>query len=102
MSHKIRIPKHIWNDYEPGSKFEPEPHVDAAIRPAPRLRLRLNIPAATRSASYSEPEDDARAFEKRTHCKAKLIRFHYGGPQRQRKGQWQNEITYEQPCLQPT
>ncbi|KAF1942891.1 hypothetical protein EJ02DRAFT_154133 [Clathrospora elynae] len=42
------------------------------------------------------------AVKEPTYCKVRLFRFHYGGPQRQRKGQCRHEITYEHPCLQPT
>jgi hypothetical protein len=35
-------------------------------------------------------------------CKARFFRFHHGGPKRQKRGDRQNEITYEAPCLQLT
>ncbi|KAF1837444.1 hypothetical protein BDW02DRAFT_566102 [Decorospora gaudefroyi] len=73
---KIRIPGHVWNAYQPKS--------------APRLKLKLKLKS---TEATKEPT---------TQCKTKLFRFHPGGPHRQQKGQWQNEITLEQPCLQPT
>ena len=44
----------------------------------------------------------SRATTRSKNCKIKLTRFHYGGPKRRIRGQWSNEITYEQPCLQLT
>jgi hypothetical protein len=32
-------------------------------------------------------------------CKARFFRFHHGGLKRQKRGDRQNEITYEAPCL---
>ena len=103
MGQKIQIPKHIWNSYESESGSERNVNLDvnAPNVSAPRLKLRLNIPAPTQIPSSRELEEDTRAPGIRTHCKVKLIQFHYGGPQRQQKGRWQNQITYEQPCLHP-
>lgn len=41
-------------------------------------------------------------LQKSRHCKIKLWKFHYGGRKRKRRGDLQNVITYEQPCLQQT
>ena len=98
MGLKIRIPKHIWNDYQP------EAHFHRSNRPFSKPRLILRLPPAPtaikarqvrrrkHNSSHNEP----------TSCKAKLHQFHYGGPHRQQKGKWQNSITYQQPCLQRT
>ena len=103
MGQKIQIPKHIWNSYESksGSGHDVDLDVNTPNASAPRLKLRLNIPVPNQTPSSQELEEDTRASGTRTHCKVKLIQFHHGGPQRQRKGQWRNQITYEQPCLHP-
>jgi hypothetical protein len=96
MGPKIRIPARIWNAYQPPACAHAKPAV-------PRLKLRLRVPAPPSTSAIHLPDPGTGENETEpTHCKVKLFRFHYGGPQRQRKGQWQNEITYEQPCLQPS
>ena len=93
MGLKIRIPRRLWNAYKrPACRY---------TRSAPQLKfkLRVPVPITIHDTHASEPEVTA---NEPAHCKVKLFRFHHGGPQRQRKGQWQNEVMYEQPCLQPT
>jgi hypothetical protein len=96
MGLKIRIPARVWNAYQPPAC--------AYKKPTPRPKLRLRVPAPPTTAhDINLPDPEAREDDREpSHCKVKLFRFHYGGPHRQRKGQWQNEITYEQPCLQPS
>jgi hypothetical protein len=94
MGFKIRIPGRSWNVYQPPACAHAKPAV-------PRLKLRLRVPAPPSTSAINLPDPERGENETEpTHCKVKLFRFDYGGPQRQRKGQWQNEITYEQPCLQ--
>ncbi|KAH6857458.1 hypothetical protein BKA58DRAFT_297054, partial [Alternaria rosae] len=96
---KIRIPANIWNAYQPSTKTNP------AKKSPRKLTLRLRFPPAP------PPSNKIREVKGRnrkdlgnnaTSCKVKLFRFHHGGPHRQRKGKWQNMITYEQPCLHLT
>ena len=68
----LKIPKHLWNTYD--------------------SRVQVDSTQSEIRSESSRP----------TNCNVKISRFQHGGPQRQRKGQWQNEITYEQPCLRPT
>lgn len=72
MGPMLKIPKRLWNTYDSSGQVNSTP---------PKVR-----------SGSSRP----------TNCHVRFFRFQYGGPQRQRKGQWQNEITYEQPCLGPT
>ena len=126
MGLKIRIPKEIWNAYQPDTATKSHPcpnrtrlklkipaHIWNAYHPptplhttnnAPRkltLKLRCLAPALS-----SPPQTNNRGVVKNkptsTDCRVKLFRFHYGGPKRQRKGGWQNKVTYEQPCLEVT
>jgi hypothetical protein len=93
MDLKIRIPARLWNAYQL--------RACACKKPTPRLKLRLRVPAPPITTNEINLLDsEAKNHIEPQHCKVKLFRFHYGGPSRQRKGQWQNEITYEQPCLQ--
>jgi hypothetical protein len=93
MGLKIKIPRRLWNAYkQPACKY-----TRSATRP--KLKLRVPVHVTTHDTPAPESEGTARGP---AHCKVKLFRFHHGGPQRQRIGRWQNEITYEQPCLQPT
>ncbi|KAK1907040.1 hypothetical protein P3342_006228 [Pyrenophora teres f. teres] len=97
MSNRIRISKHIWNTYEPPPSQNS--NTDATRGPTSPIRLRLNLPPTPQNPASPEVEEEPCTG---TRCKVKLARFNYGGPQRQQKGQWQNQITFEQPCLHPT
>lgn len=98
MGLKIRIPKHIWNAYQP------DIHIHNGMKLVPKLSLKLRHPPAPpflqNGVVNRRKRDSSRNHPK--SCKARLFHFHYGGPYRQHKGRWQNEITYEQPCLRKT
>lgn len=93
MGLKIRIPREAWNSCVP----EEEGQNLSALEGRRPFELTAN------AASDDIGVDGPYALTKEpTHCKTKLFCFHYGGFRRQKKGQWQNSITYEQPCLQLT
>jgi len=90
---KVKIPAHIWNAYLPPSPTPPH----KTKNPPRKLTLKL------RCLSLPPPNNNRGVLRNRTtDCKVKLFRFHYGGPKRQRKGEWQHKITYETPCLEVT
>jgi hypothetical protein len=102
MDLKIRIPAQIWNDYQPAVPI----HTSIQLAPTPKLTLRLRLPRAPSPSSIHTGNGDRRKrndpHKAPAPCKVKLFRFHYGGPNRLRRGRWQNEITYERPCLKST
>ena len=124
MGLKIRIPKHIWNEYDShtlnkspslpnrtglrtGFKLKTPAHIWSDYPPPTPLHKTNNTPRKLtlklRCLSLPPPNNNRGVVRSRTtDCKVKLFRFHYGGPKRQRKGGWQNSITYEQPCLKVT
>ncbi|KAF2124684.1 hypothetical protein P153DRAFT_124609 [Dothidotthia symphoricarpi CBS 119687] len=74
----VKIPKRIWNAWDPRKTIK------AKTAPKRRIDFVRDRDSPTLPA----------------HCKAKLWRFHYGGPAMRVAGKWQNKITYETPCLQ--
>jgi hypothetical protein len=104
---KIKIPKRLWNAYQPPSN-SPK-HAAMGRTNIPRLRLKLGVPnesVAEHNPSSVHVADQIRettpSARQPASCKVKLWAFQYGGPKRVAKGASQNEVTYEQPCLQPT
>jgi hypothetical protein len=96
MGLKIRFPKQIWDDYRPNI------HIQDSTNPIRKLTIKLRFPPVPHSLQNRVVKRrKCHSIQGRsTSCKVKLFRFHYGGPNRQHKGRWQNEITCEQPCLQ--
>ena len=104
---KIKIPKRLWNAYQPPSNAPK--HAATGRTNIPRLRLKLGVPnesVAEHNPCSVRVADQIRgtppSARQPTSCKVKLWAFQYGGPKRVTKGASQNEVTYEQPCLQPT
>ncbi|OAL45132.1 hypothetical protein IQ07DRAFT_216512 [Pyrenochaeta sp. DS3sAY3a] len=90
----IRVPIDIWNSYDP---------LSPGIQPAPRPRPNLRLPNMSDFATHgTETNNEDPSPVKRRHCQVRFVQFGYGGPKRQRGGQWQNQITYETPCLSPS
>lgn len=94
----IRIPKDAWNAYEQ----EAQEPAFRATRSSTRSSPKSN--PDTEQTHGSEPASRPAAALPTLHrtCKVKLQNFHYGGPKRVTKGAFQNEVTYDAPCLQPT
>ena len=90
---KIRVPKDIWNFYDPKA------HIIERIGPNP---TRILTPAKKNQIIKASTKPQHRSPQQPSHCKVKLWRFHYGGPKRKTKGKVRNEVAYEQPCLKPT
>jgi hypothetical protein len=94
---KIRIPAHIWNAYQPQSPVTF--HIPSELTPKPKLKLRIQPTPPPLHRRKSKQRRHLETQRDTICCKVKLFRFHHGGPRRQQKGRWQNRITYEQPCL---
>lgn len=87
---KLGISKSLWNACKPQcyriSKPQPTCHCKT-LRPARVSKARAKkVPIPT----YSPPRQ----------CKSRFFRFHYGGPKRQKRGERENDITHEAPCLE--
>jgi hypothetical protein len=95
---KIRIPKKAWNAFEP----EIPEAASGTERSATCSSPRSNPDTEQEPDSEPPPRLDAALPTPPRNCKVKLKNFHYGGPKRVTKGAFQNEITHDAPCLQPT
>lgn len=88
---RIRVPIDIWNSYDP---------LNDGIRPAPGPELNSRLPNTSSSAIHgTETKNRDPSPVKRRRCQIRFVQFGYGGPNRKQGGQWQNQITYETPCL---
>jgi len=95
---KIRIPKKAWNAYEAATQ---EP-ASCTTRSTTRSSPKSNPEPEKESASEPSPRSEAAWPTATKNCKVKLQNFHFGGPKRVTKGAYQNEVTHDAPCLQPT
>ncbi|KAF2715573.1 hypothetical protein K504DRAFT_497448 [Pleomassaria siparia CBS 279.74] len=121
----IKIPKHVWNEYDSSSSSSIIRHHAAAVavasvasvqprsstasvRPCLKLRLRLRLPNLPLSADpepllplshHHHPPKEKVAPWPRTRCKTPLYRF---VPSRTLEGRYKNDIALEGPCLQAT
>ncbi|KAH7406900.1 hypothetical protein DE146DRAFT_630174 [Phaeosphaeria sp. MPI-PUGE-AT-0046c] len=102
---KSRIPKAIWNAYEPARRVTRSAVriVSSSFPSATQTTDRQNAPA-TRPTNTSAVKIDEPVTERirPTDCKVKLWTFQYGGLKRVVKGKTANNIEYGTPCLQPT
>lgn len=104
---KIRIPKAVWNAYEPPTRrvtrssakslsSQPSTATSTSDRQATTALTaptRLN----TRAGEIEEPSTER---TRPTDCKVKLWAFHHGDPKRVTKGMAMHNIEYSTPCLQ--
>jgi hypothetical protein len=91
----LRISKPLWNTCNPQLYRIAKPQSKARIKTRSCTKVLKFIGAPAKAVStLSRPPT--------RQCKARFFRFHHGGPKRQKRGDRQNEITYEAPCLQPT
>jgi hypothetical protein len=91
----LRISKPLWNTCipQPYRITKPQSKARTKARRCGKVLKTIGAPAKAVSTP-SQPST--------RQCKARFFRFHHGGPKRQKRGDRQNEITYEAPCLQPT
>lgn len=105
---KIRIPKRAWNAYDPQAELPPRRVTRGTTRTASTPTT--GHPLSSKQSKKKKKKNDlsspstspVRTSSHPRSCKAKLWTFHHGGPKRVTKGVSQNEVTYEEPCLQPT
>jgi hypothetical protein len=91
----LRISKPLWNTCNPQlyRVATPQSKTRTKIRSCTKVLKSIGAPAKVVSTPYQPPT---------RQCKVRFFRFHHGGPKRQKRGDRQNEITYEAPCLQLT
>jgi hypothetical protein len=92
---RLRIPKPLWNTCQPQPYqiTKPQSKFQSKTKRHRRVLKSTHVPTKTASAFTQSST---------RQCKARFFRFHYGGPKRQKRGDRQDEITYEAPCLQFT
>lgn len=104
----LKFAKHVWNAHTP-SPPAPETTASSSLTFTKAI-WNAYTPPAVQIPNHNPPPPKPRnqpstTAQKRSpvrrHCKAKLTRFLYGGPDRRARGRFRDAITLEAPCLHP-